>query len=312
MSKGFVYLALSACVWACVFVVARAETSTTTITVLPPAQCADGIDNDSDGLIDYPSDPGCDGLDDDDETDPSPPPPPTPVSGGGSSSMLRTLFSPSVLFSGLAFPNATIHILRDGMFFAENTADTAGVFLVETPSVSPGSYVFTVIAEQGGSRSMISFLAHIVQARSVLLGDIFIPPALTARLNGEHIVVSGVTVPEATLDFFRGASKTPDEQVRADTRGRFSFTFPAVEPFSVAVTASVGNAMSPLSSFVRPTTPSVVLRGDFNKDGRVNLVDFSILIFWYEQPNSPEAVDMSGDGRVTIEDVSILLFYWTG
>ncbi|MBX4188547.1 hypothetical protein KW792_00410 [Candidatus Saccharibacteria bacterium] len=46
-------------------------------------QCNDGRDNDSDGRIDYGSDPGCAGATDDDETDPPgppPPPPPPPVS----------------------------------------------------------------------------------------------------------------------------------------------------------------------------------------------------------------------------------------
>jgi hypothetical protein len=37
----------------------------------PPAACADGIDNDSDGLIDYPADPGCTAASDNDETDPA-------------------------------------------------------------------------------------------------------------------------------------------------------------------------------------------------------------------------------------------------
>src|SRR5262249_19509662 len=33
----------------------------------PPPQCSDGVDNDGDGLIDFPQDPGCFGADDDDE-----------------------------------------------------------------------------------------------------------------------------------------------------------------------------------------------------------------------------------------------------
>jgi hypothetical protein len=36
-----------------------------------PAQCSDGIDNDHDGKIDYPNDPGCTDPGDDDETDPA-------------------------------------------------------------------------------------------------------------------------------------------------------------------------------------------------------------------------------------------------
>jgi hypothetical protein len=35
----------------------------------PPAACADGVDNDSDGLTDYPADPGCSSASDTDETD---------------------------------------------------------------------------------------------------------------------------------------------------------------------------------------------------------------------------------------------------
>jgi hypothetical protein len=46
----------------------------------PPApQCSNGLDDDSDGLIDFPNDPGCSSLADDSESpDPPPPPPPGP------------------------------------------------------------------------------------------------------------------------------------------------------------------------------------------------------------------------------------------
>jgi hypothetical protein len=46
----------------------------------PAAQCADGVDNDSDGKVDYPADPGCTDASDNDETDSAPPP-----SGSGAS-----------------------------------------------------------------------------------------------------------------------------------------------------------------------------------------------------------------------------------
>ena len=39
-----------------------------------PALCGDGIDNDGDGKIDYPFDPGCDSVADDTEADPTTPP----------------------------------------------------------------------------------------------------------------------------------------------------------------------------------------------------------------------------------------------
>lgn len=53
----------------------------------PPPACSDRLDNDGDGLIDYPADPGCESTGDDDETDPPPacktPPPGEAVSLDG-------------------------------------------------------------------------------------------------------------------------------------------------------------------------------------------------------------------------------------
>ena len=40
---------------------------------IPPSLCANGVDDDGDGLTDYPLDPGCDGPNDEDETDPEAP-----------------------------------------------------------------------------------------------------------------------------------------------------------------------------------------------------------------------------------------------
>jgi large repetitive protein len=48
-----------------------------------PAACSDGVDNDSDGLKDYPDDPGCDSPDDNDETDDCPDGPNCPACGNG-------------------------------------------------------------------------------------------------------------------------------------------------------------------------------------------------------------------------------------
>lgn len=52
------------------------------VTPPPPPSfaCSDGVDNDGDGKIDYPSDPGCVSVTDTDETDPAPPPPPSTIS----------------------------------------------------------------------------------------------------------------------------------------------------------------------------------------------------------------------------------------
>jgi len=51
-------------------------------------------------------------------------------------------------------------------------------------------------------------------------------------------------------------------------------------------------------------------RGDLNKDGRVNLIDFSILLYWWGRTNS--CADLNGNGIVDLPDFSVMLYYWTG
>ena len=53
-------------------------------------------------------------------------------------------------------------------------------------------------------------------------------------------------------------------------------------------------------------------KGDMNNDKRVNLVDFSVVAYWYKRPSPPATVDLNNDGKVDLVDFSILAYYWTG
>lgn len=58
--------------------------------------------------------------------------------------------------------------------------------------------------------------------------------------------------------------------------------------------------------------PAVPRRtGDLNFDGKVDLVDFSILLFNWGIPKNPIA-DINNDGKVDLVDFSIMLYWWTG
>ncbi|MGC9968942.1 MAG: hypothetical protein ABSC29_04425 [Minisyncoccia bacterium] len=52
---------------------------------------------------------------------------------------------------------------------------------------------------------------------------------------------------------------------------------------------------------------------DFNNDGRVDIADLSIMLYYYGDQNPPEGwcFDPSGNGVVDFPDISILMYYWT-
>jgi hypothetical protein len=52
---------------------------------------------------------------------------------------------------------------------------------------------------------------------------------------------------------------------------------------------------------------------DVNHDTRINLVDFSIMAFWWRRAVLPDnANDLNCDNVVNLADFSILAYHWTG
>ena len=67
--------------------------------------------------------------------------------------------------------------------------------------------------------------------------------------------------------------------------------------------------------FVGGLTAAQFMNIDLNGDGKVNIVDFSILAYWFKRPLTAAAVkqcvDQTQDGKVSLADFSILAYYWT-
>ena len=91
----------------------------------------------------------------------------------------------------------------------------------------------------------------------------------------------------------------------------------AASPLSESLSFRVGDADIPFS--LTAAVRSEVLEracnknGDINNDKKVNIVDFSIMLFFWNQrsPSNPCA-DINADGAVNLFDFSIMLFWWTG
>ena len=88
----------------------------------------------------------------------------------------------------------------------------------------------------------------------------------------------------------------------------------AIQTFTLEVvqgiTLSVSGIVLPLPDLVGLEQPTFL--ADVNQDGRVDLVDFSILAFWYKKSTINSEADLNSDGVVDMTDFSILAFYWTG
>lgn len=71
--------------------------------------------------------------------------------------------------------------------------------------------------------------------------------------------------------------------------------------FSVSDKSSL-NSLQSCSSLV----------SDLNCDYRVDIKDFAIMSSWYKKTNFPKRVDLNRDGFINLVDFSIMTFNWTG
>ncbi|MEK7193508.1 MAG: hypothetical protein AAB652_01845 [Patescibacteria group bacterium] len=105
-------------------------------------------------------------------------------------------------------------------------------------------------------------------------------------------------------------------------RGGF-LNFPAVTPATpltppapppsggtVQVPPTGGGGIPPKAQ--KPViTPEIIKKCDFNDDGRCNIVDLSIMLFYYEEFGPKiSRYDLNGNKTVDFPDVSVLMFYW--
>ena len=232
-----------------------------------------------------------------------------------------------VILQGKAYPGSEIHILKDGKEVITTKADSKADFKGEIADLTPGVYTFSLWAEdKDGIKSITYSLTFRVITNAITtVSGIFLPPTIgvdKANLRrGEILNIFGQTVPEVEIDVHI-LSLEIIEKVRSDEIGAWLLPFntQSLEEGSHITKSRFRLNAKERSGFGRGlsfyvgeiTVPFVEIcsQADFNKDGRVNLVDFSIFLCWWGKANSQ--CDLNQNGIVDLADFSILLCCWTG
>jgi cysteine-rich repeat protein len=249
------------------------------------------------------------------------------TSGGGGSSEPQGDTQINVV--GLAYPGRTVNILLDTVAVGSVKASNIGHFEFATDA-SPGTASLGFWStDSSGTRSItLNTTFDVTQGAVTNISGIILPPTIKVQNQnvnpGDIVVVSGQAIPSASIELHVNNSEII-EKTTSDAQGAWSINLSTtklkIAEHTLRVRSITGTAplltqssfSSALQLFVgvdgQVTTPS-----DLNRDGKVNLIDFSILIFWWgtNAGNSSPSADINGNAKVGIEDFSILLFNWTG
>jgi cysteine-rich repeat protein len=246
--------------------------------------------------------------------------------GGGSDTELgNTLIS----VTGLAYPGRTVNIILDSETVGSVKANNLGRFDFTTDA-SPGtaSLGFWATDAQNTRSVTLNTTFDVTQGAVTNITGIILPPTIrvtNANINpGDIVVVSGQAVPNATIELQIGSSAPTNKTTSAgDGNWSISLNTSGLSPKEHLLKARSVSGTPPLltqSSYSSALQLFVGVNGqatkpsDLNRDNKINLIDFSILIFWWgtNGGNSNPSADINGNGKVGIEDFSILLFNWTG
>lgn len=249
-------------------------------------------------------------------------------SGGGGGSTVD-LGDTIINIIGRAYPSQTINFLLDTVSVGSARSDSSGDFEFATDA-SPGTATLGIWAnDSDGNRSItLNNTFDVTQGAVTNLNGIVIPPTLTVvsqNINpGDQITVSGEGVPDTIIELHIDDSDIIEETT-TDSDGAWSLVFDTsrvtVDEHLIRARTVVGTPpLTTESSFSTALQLFIGVEGqatissDLNRDGFVNLIDFSILIFWWQTDGgtSDPPADINGNGKVSLEDFSILLFNWTG
>lgn len=263
-----------------------------------------------------------------------------PSSGGGGAGGGGAGFAPlvpnvpdtNVVFSGRAYPLSRVSILKDGQLVVTTIAGPDSNFTATVSGLSSGNYTFAVYGEDknGLRSSLFSFPIFITSGVTTKIGGIFIAPTISVDKSevrrGDNIAIFGQSVPNSEITI---SVNSPQEFIikrQADKDGVYLLNFDTLVldkgKHETKSKSSIEGDLSSLSNIVNflvgdknvslDNAKKCSKKGDVNSDCRVNLVDFSIVAFWYRKQNPPKNVDLNFDGKVDLVDFSIMAFNWTG
>ena len=261
--------------------------------------------------------------------------PPTSSGGGGSSKGINN--KATVVLVGKAYPASVVTIIKDGQIVAKTVASPMANFQVAVTGLSAGSYVFMVYGEDKKSlRSpLLSFPVLVSKGTLTKIEDIFVAPTIALDKSevrkGDVITIFGQSVPMSEVTLEVNSPHQFFAKTLADKSGTYLHNFDTsvleVGDHSTQSRSATNTEISPPSSKAQfqVGTENVYIndssicskKADLNSDCRVNLVDFSIVAFWYNRPLSStfilrEKEHLNGDGKINLVDFSIMAFHWTG
>jgi hypothetical protein len=218
----------------------------------------------------------------------------------------------TVVFNGFSSQSAFITIMDNGVVVGTISANLLGSFTKTLTNQSPGSHSFSIMATDIDSRStpQYSFVISLQPFAETNISNILLPTTIEAQASS-HVNLFGSATPNTEITIFVHSNPFT-ETFNSGWNGIWNHPIAgALDPGSHTVYGRVstqGGLQSIASNTVNFEVSCKV--SDIDCSSRVDMVDFSILMYYWGTSSSQ--ADINADGIVDLTDFSILMFYWDG
>ena len=232
------------------------------------------------------------------------------------------LHTGGVRFTGDASPGALVTFKRSGSVIGTVVAASDSSFDATFTGQQPGNATYSIFATDPSGRTTADVDTNITIMESVTTtsSGYLLPTTFSLARNPvrrpQAQDISGTARHNSTVTTLWSGVKYSDSFTTMATTtatgnwlGASNQTLHLGTYTTSAVVQAPGGALSPQTP---DASFQVVLSADLNNDNRVNLTDFSILMFFYMQSNINKPADINDDTKTNLTDFSVMLFFWTG
>lgn len=235
----------------------------------------------------------------------------------------------SLVVSGYSSPFSFIIFTEDNSIIGTDIANSLGSFTHYFSGLQPRVHNITVYGTDMLSRSTSFLPIEIYTAafQQTTISNQLLSPALSLNasrfLQGDQIIASGSAMPGADITIFTD-SPMRSYATSADINGNWTYTITdtynyilgdyrlyalAQSSFGLQSIKSISHNFTIVTDLeTSGEACGDITGGDLNCDGKVDLTDFSILMYYWGSKN--RTADINGDEWVNLTDFSIMMFYW--
>jgi hypothetical protein len=236
----------------------------------------------------------------------------------------RDVPATNIIVAGLAAPQMSITLLKDGQRVGSGVVKPNGEFQITVSGMASGMYTMQVVGETVTGEYIRSktFPIRVVADSTTKVSYVYLPAIGSVSETDVEYVVRGMSLPLSTVTIWQGDTALPySASVGID--GMYEIRIPKTvfpAPTTVTIMTERDTIKTTSESFVIATKEEAPVTAaddcslpfDITGDCRANVIDFVIARSWFLKQVQDDSFDYNKDGKLDLVDFSIMAFHWTG